>query len=91
MGNKPIIVLTLPETARDLLDTRGHIYSSRPESYISDISSGRLHFADMAKTNPVSRLQQYNEPWKTCHRLFANHLNTKAAARYRSHLDLENK
>ncbi|KAK8121390.1 hypothetical protein PG999_005510 [Apiospora kogelbergensis] len=50
MGNKPIIVLTSPEKARDLLDTRGHIYSSRPESYISDISSGRLHFADMANS-----------------------------------------
>ncbi|KAK7992717.1 hypothetical protein PG988_001511 [Apiospora saccharicola] len=80
MGSKPVIVLTSPETVKDLLDKRGHIYSSRPISYISDISSGGLHFAGM----------QYNDTWKMCHRVFANHLNTKAAKRYYPYLELEN-
>ncbi|KAK7932647.1 Cytochrome P450 monooxygenase yanC [Apiospora marii] len=81
MGSKPVIVLTSPETVKDLLDKRGHIYSSRPVSYISDISTGGLHFAGM----------QYNNTWKMCHRVFANHLNTKAAKRYYPYLELENR
>ncbi|KAK8068750.1 hypothetical protein PG994_005366 [Apiospora phragmitis] len=81
MGSKPVIVLTSPETVKDLLDKRGHIYSSRPVSYISDISSGGLHFAGM----------QYSDTWKMCHRVFANHLNTKASKRYYPYLELEKK
>lgn len=35
--------------------------------------------------------QQYNNTWKMCHRVFANHLNTKAAKRYYPYLELENR
>jgi hypothetical protein len=47
LGTRVVIVLSSDKTVKDLLDKRGGIYSSRPDSYISRVASGGMHFAMM--------------------------------------------
>lgn len=48
LGTKVTIVLNSDQTVKDLVDKRGGIYSSRPESYIGqDVLSGGLRILFM--------------------------------------------
>ncbi|XXG96066.1 hypothetical protein Hte_002343 [Hypoxylon texense] len=59
-GSKTVIVISSEHIMRDLLDKRGAIYSSRPDSYIShDVLSGGLRVVFM----------KYNESLKLARKL----------------------
>jgi len=49
LGTRVVIVLSSDKTVRDLLDKKGNIYSSRPDSYIVDLVTGGLSFAMMVQ------------------------------------------
>jgi hypothetical protein len=49
LGTRKVIVLNTDQGVKDLLDKKGSIYSSRPDSYITDIATGGLSFAMMVR------------------------------------------
>lgn len=49
LGTRIVIVLSSDEAVKDLLDKRGNIYSSRPDSYITNIAGNGMHFAMMVR------------------------------------------
>ncbi|RAH78914.1 cytochrome P450 [Aspergillus japonicus CBS 114.51] len=82
LGTRPVIVLNSAQAVKDLLDRRGAIYSSRPESYMAqDVLSGglRVLFMDDGPT------------WKTVRQLAHRILNVAAARTYVPYQDLENR
>lgn len=55
LGTKVMVVLNSDQIVKDLVDKRGAIYSSRPESYIAqDILSGGLRILFMVRSRPYS-------------------------------------
>lgn len=47
MGTKTLIVLSSDDVVKSLLDKRGSVYSSRPDSYITSIATQGLNLAMM--------------------------------------------
>ncbi|KAI0019003.1 cytochrome P450 [Xylariomycetidae sp. FL0641] len=81
LGTKTMIVLTSDEVVKDLIDKRGHIYSSRPDSYIGKLSTGDLSFIHMA----------YNSQYKQAQKILHQTLNKNTARVYFPYQDLESK
>ncbi|KAF5602549.1 cytochrome p450 [Fusarium pseudocircinatum] len=82
LGTKVMIVLNSDQTVKDLVDKRGGIYSSRPESYIGqDVLSGGLRVLFMPD----------NEVWKMARKLVHRILGVTAARSYIPYQDLESK
>ncbi|CAG9990872.1 unnamed protein product [Clonostachys byssicola] len=80
LGTRRVVVLNTDQGVKDMLDKRGSIYSSRPDSHITDIVTGGLSFAMM----------KYSDTWKMCHRIFQASLSPKAAGAYLPYQRLEN-
>lgn len=49
LGTRVVVVLSEDEAVKELMDKRGSIYSSRPQSYIRDLSTGGLVFGFMVR------------------------------------------
>ncbi|KAI0879961.1 cytochrome P450 [Annulohypoxylon maeteangense] len=82
LGTKVMIVLNSDQAIRDLIDKRGAIYSSRPESYIGqDVLSGGLRVLFMPN----------NGVWKMIRKFVHHILSVTAARTYVPYQDLENK
>ncbi|KAF5558957.1 cytochrome p450 [Fusarium mexicanum] len=82
LGTKVMIVLNTDQTVKDLVDKRGGIYSSRPESYVGqDVLSGGLRILFMPD----------NEVWKMARKLVHRILGVTAARSYIPYQDLESK
>ncbi|KAI5918414.1 cytochrome P450 [Camillea tinctor] len=82
LGTKVMIVLNSDVAIKDLVDKRGAIYSSRPESYIGqDILSGGLRILFMPN----------HEVWKMARKQAHRVLNISAARTYVPYQDLESK
>ncbi|OTB10567.1 hypothetical protein K445DRAFT_308698 [Daldinia sp. EC12] len=82
LGNKVMIVLNSDQAIKDLVDKRGAIYSSRPESYIGqDILSGGLRVLFMPN----------HGVWKMARKFVHRILSVAAARTYVPYQDLENK
>ncbi|RAH67093.1 cytochrome P450 [Aspergillus aculeatinus CBS 121060] len=82
LGTRPVIVLNSAQAVKDLLDRRGAIYSSRPESYMAQaVLSGGLRVLFMDD----------GSMWKTVRQLAHRILNVAAARTYVPYQDLENR
>ncbi|KAI5918782.1 cytochrome P450 [Camillea tinctor] len=82
LGKKVMIVLSSDQIVRDLLDNRGAIYSSRPESYLGQtILSGGLRVLFMKN----------DETWRMIRKLGHRILNINVSRSYTPYQDLENK
>nr|RBQ91903.1 hypothetical protein FVER53263_08430 [Fusarium verticillioides] len=82
LGRKVMIVLNSDQTVKDLVDKRGGIYSSRPESYIGqDVLSGGYRILFMPD----------DEVWKMARKLVHRILGVTAARSYIPYQDLESK
>ncbi|KAG4292662.1 hypothetical protein FPRO06_12150 [Fusarium proliferatum] len=82
LGTKVMIVLNTDQTVKELVDKRGGIYSSRPESYIGqDVLSGGFRILFMPD----------NEVWKMARKLVHRILGATAARSYIPYQDLESK
>ncbi|KAI1660860.1 putative cytochrome P450 [Daldinia decipiens] len=82
LGNRVMIVLNSDQAIKDLVDKRGAIYSSRPESYIGqDILSGGLRVLFMPN----------HGVWKMARKFVHRILGITAARTYVPYQDLENK
>ncbi|KAK7739653.1 hypothetical protein SLS53_005620 [Cytospora paraplurivora] len=82
LGSRVMIVLSSDVVARDLLDKKSAIYSSRPELFIGQtIGSGGLRLPFMP----------YSKTWRTLRRCLHTILNIRAAKSYAPYQDLENK
>ncbi|KAI8939893.1 hypothetical protein NX059_003622 [Plenodomus lindquistii] len=82
LGTKTYVVLSSPETVKDLLDKRANIYSSRPEMYMGQtIASGGLRLVVL----------EYGNLWRKMHKMIHNIFNMRAAITYVPYQDLENK
>ncbi|KAI1771735.1 cytochrome P450 [Hypoxylon cercidicola] len=80
LGTKVMIVLNSDQAIKDLVDKRGSIYSSRPESYIGqDILSGGLRVLFMPN----------NGTWKMVRKFVHRILGVAAARTYVPYQDLE--
>ncbi|KAH6645425.1 cytochrome P450 [Truncatella angustata] len=80
-GTRTVIVLNTDEVVKELLDKRGAIYSSRPDSYIIDLVTGGSKFG----------LMPYNNTWKSCRAVFKSNLSPESAKTYVPYQDLESK
>ncbi|KAL1964789.1 hypothetical protein VTN77DRAFT_6656 [Rasamsonia byssochlamydoides] len=79
-GQKTVISLGSYEVARDLLDKRSDIYSSRPQMvFASDCLNKGLNTA----------LLPYGERWRIHHRLLATVLNARMSQAYRRLQEVE--
>ncbi|KAJ4986250.1 cytochrome P450 [Stagonosporopsis vannaccii] len=82
LGTRTYIILSSPETVRELLDKRSSIYSSRPNMYVGqEVASGGLRLVTM----------KYGQLWRKMHKMVHNILNMRAAVSYVPYQDLENK
>ncbi|KAF4953190.1 hypothetical protein FGADI_6165 [Fusarium gaditjirri] len=82
LGTKVMIVLNTDQIVKELVDKRGGIYSSRPESYIGqDVLSGGLRVLFMPD----------NEVWKMARKLVHRILGVTAARSYIPYQELESK
>ncbi|KAJ8126917.1 hypothetical protein O1611_g6721 [Lasiodiplodia mahajangana] len=82
LGTKTMVVLSSVEAVKDLLDKRGAIYSSRPESYLGQaIMSGGLRVLFMPNDNT----------WRMIRKLGYNILNINTSQSYLPYQDLETK
>ncbi|KAI1338689.1 cytochrome P450 [Xylariaceae sp. FL0016] len=82
LGTKVMVVLNSDVAIKDLVDRRGAIYSSRPDSYIAqDILSGGLRVL----------LMPNHGVWNMARKLAQRILNVSAARTYVPYQDLENK
>ncbi|KAI1335380.1 cytochrome P450 [Xylariaceae sp. FL0016] len=88
LGTKVMIVLSSDQAVKDLLDKKSNIYSSRPETYIAQIVSGRH---EVPPTGLRVLLMQYGDRWRMAHRIYHSILNIKAAKSFVPYQDLENK
>ncbi|KAI0473518.1 cytochrome P450 [Xylariaceae sp. FL0804] len=80
LGTQTQIVVSSEEVVKELLDKRGHIYSSRPELYItSKIASGGFRLTIMP----------YGETWRMIRRLAHAVLNVNASRSQIPYQDLE--
>ncbi|KAI1161564.1 cytochrome P450 [Nemania serpens] len=83
-GNKTIIVLNSDVAIKDLLDKRGAIYSSRPDSYIAQTILSRGMRVLFMENTP-------NGVWSGVRKMLHLILNITAARTYVPYQDLENK
>ncbi|KFA72996.1 hypothetical protein S40288_03258 [Stachybotrys chartarum IBT 40288] len=84
LGTKVMIVLSSDVVIKELMDKRGAIYSSRPESYVAQtLLSGGLRVLFM-ENSPRGT-------WKGVRKLLHLILNVTAARSYVPYQDLENK
>ncbi|KAI0197905.1 cytochrome P450 [Astrocystis sublimbata] len=82
LGTKVMIVLNSDAAIKELIDRRGAIYASRPESYMAqDVLSGGLRVLFMPN----------NSVWKGVRRFVQAMLGLAAARTYVPYQDLENK
>lgn len=82
MGLQPVIVLGNYETAHQLLDKRGDIYSSRPSMpMVADCVGRGLH----------PHLMSYNARYRSHQRLMKSYLNSRVSQAYTTIQDLESK
>ncbi|KAI1119041.1 cytochrome P450 [Nemania sp. NC0429] len=82
LGTKVMIVLSSDRAIKELVDKRGVIYASRPESYIGqDVLSGGLRVLFMPN----------NSAWKAARKFVHGMLGVTAAHTYIPYQDLENK
>ncbi|KAJ4387337.1 hypothetical protein N0V93_007926 [Gnomoniopsis smithogilvyi] len=82
LGSKVVIVLSSDQAVKDLIDKKGVIYSSRPESYLAqDVISGGLRVLFMPN----------NEVWKMARKFTHRILGVTAARSYVPYQDLESK
>ncbi|PYH46717.1 cytochrome P450 [Aspergillus saccharolyticus JOP 1030-1] len=82
LGTRTMIVLNSAQAVKDLLDRRGAIYSSRPDSYVAqDVLSGGLRVLFM----------EDGATWKSIRQLAHRILNVAAARTYVPYQDLENR
>ncbi|CAJ2502503.1 Uu.00g098970.m01.CDS01 [Anthostomella pinea] len=88
LGTKVMIVVSSDQAVKDLFDKRSAIYSSRPETYIAQIVSGR-HKVPPAGLRVL--LMPYGERWRMAHRIYHNILNIRSAKSFVPYQDLENK
>ncbi|PSN67689.1 cytochrome P450 [Corynespora cassiicola Philippines] len=80
VGSSPLILVQSHKIAKELLDKRGAIYSSRPDMYIlSDLASRKLRQVAM----------KYNATWRQIHRINHKILNAKAIQAYTPYQHLE--
>ncbi|KAK2861446.1 hypothetical protein FQN49_004189 [Arthroderma sp. PD_2] len=80
-GLKPMIVLGDYKTARDLLDKRGDIYSSRPDMVVPYWLSKGFNTTTLP----------YGGKWRNHHRVQAGLLNTRMAQKYQLLQDIESR
>ncbi|KAJ8111930.1 hypothetical protein ONZ43_g5505 [Nemania bipapillata] len=82
LGTKVMVVLNSDTAIKELIDRRGAIYASRPESYIAqDVLSGGLRVLFMPN----------NSVWKGARKFVHAMLSITAARAYVPYQDLENK
>jgi cytochrome P450 len=81
LGTQTQIVLSSDQAVKDLIDKRGHIYSSRPETYIAQnvLSNG----------NRIAMLP-YGATWRTLRKVIHGLLGVQKAESYVPYQDLEN-
>ncbi|KAI0595450.1 cytochrome P450 [Biscogniauxia sp. FL1348] len=87
LGTKVMIVLSSDQAVKDLLDKKSSIYSSRPETYIAQVVSGR----HIVPGGYRVLLMQYGDRWRMAHRIYHSILNIRAAKSFVPYQDLENK
>lgn len=80
-GQRTVISLGTHAVARDLLEKRSNIYSSRPNFVVAKAFS---HDAN-------SGLIAYDQRWKTHHSLLSTFMNARMAAKYQYLQDIESK
>ena len=81
-GKDTVIILGTSEAARDLLDKRSNIYSSRPHSVMG---------GDCVSKGYRTLLMPYSDRWRKHQRLQASYLNIRISQTYRPLQDLESK
>ncbi|KAM7189090.1 O-methylsterigmatocystin oxidoreductase [Naviculisporaceae sp. PSN 640] len=78
-GSRVMVFLNEPQVVKDLFDKRGAIYGSRPDLYLSRLSSDRM-----------VRLP-YSDTWRLARRQAHNLLTLKSARLYDPYQDVESK
>lgn len=61
LGTKVMIVISSSQGVKDLLDKRSGIYSSRPDMYLGQVASGRLHMLLMVRLQTAQGRQQITD------------------------------
>lgn len=81
-GTRTVVFLNTDVAVKELLDRRGAIYSSRPDSYMINLLTGRNNFG----------LMPNNNTWKQCRAIFQNALGPQSLDTIvRPYQDLESK
>nr|QDO73503.1 PeniB [Penicillium griseofulvum] len=80
-GQRTVISLGSHEVAKDLLEKRSNIYSSRPNFVVAKAFSNDANSALIA----------YDERWKTHHSLLSTFMNARMAAKYQFLQNIESK
>ena len=81
-GIHTLIILGSHQAARDLLDKRSNIYSSRPRSVMA---------GECATKGLSVLLMPYGQQWRNHHRLHASYLNIRISQLYRNLQDVESR
>ncbi|OBZ66568.1 Fumitremorgin C synthase [Grifola frondosa] len=80
MGTRPVIVISKAQTAWDLLEKRGEIYSSRPRMIMAhEILSGGMRGLSMP----------YGKSWRSWRKIHNTGMSGRASLAYRTHQTLE--
>lgn len=59
LGANVLVVLSSDQAIKDLLDKRSSIYSSRPDMYLANITSGYLRVLNMVSISAVDLVMGY--------------------------------
>lgn len=81
-GKDTLIILGSHQTARDLLDKRSNIYSSRPRCVMA---------GECATKGLSTLLMPYGQQWRNHQRLQASYLNVRISQHYRGLQDVESR